>query len=164
MKHVTDKFGGFTRAKCSRALHGMAVGNLYKHGIYATCYIYVACDIVVNAKRRSLRKGCWEDNSDNAAAQEQVDRPLEARRHLQDGPLRLSLPCPRRQLGHSLGSSPFACDSCEHAKATCKVIRNQAAIPRAYAFGDEVHTGWDLRSAPVSRLGKSTISLFLTTS
>jgi len=88
VKHVTDKFGGFTCAKCSRAEHGMAVGNLYKHGIYATCYIYVACNVVVNAKRRSLRKACWEDDSDNAAAQEQVDRPLEARpgTHLQDGP------------------------------------------------------------------------------
>ena len=37
-------------------------------------------------------------------------------------------------------SSSFTCDSCEYAKATCKVIRKEATHPRAEAFGDEIHT------------------------
>src|SRR5258708_15941173 len=48
--------------------------------------------------------------------------------------------------------STFTCDSCEHAKATCKVICKVSTTSPAQAFGDEVHSDvWG--PAPVSSLG-----------
>ena len=35
---------------------------------------------------------------------------------------------------------PFACDSCEYAKATCKAIRKEREASQADSFGAEVHT------------------------
>jgi transposase InsO family protein len=49
-------------------------------------------------------------------------------------------------------STPFSCDSCEHAKTTRKIIRKHTTTPRAEAFGDEVHTDvWG--PAPISTIG-----------
>ena len=49
-------------------------------------------------------------------------------------------------------SSSFTCNSCEYAKATCKVIQKEATYPQAEAFGDEIHTNlWG--PVPVASLG-----------
>ena len=78
-----------------------------------------------------------------AAAQEQVDILTVHRRlgHISADAIR-SLVRTNAVTGLHLidPRSTFTCDSCEHAKATRKVIRKQTTTSRAAAFGDEVHT------------------------
>ena len=47
---------------------------------------------------------------------------------------------------------PFTCDSCEYAKATCKIIRKEQEASQAGSFGVKVHTNvWGPR--PTKSLG-----------
>ena len=90
-----------------------------------------------------------------AAAQEQVDILTIHRRlgHISANSIRDLIRANAATGLHPIDlHSPISCDSCEHAKATRKIIRKSTINPRAQAFGDEVHTDvWG--PAPVKTIG-----------
>ena len=90
-----------------------------------------------------------------AAAQEQVDILTIHRRlgHISADSIRDLIRANAATGLHPIDlHSPISCDSCEHAKATRKIIRKSTINPRAQAFGDEVHTDvWG--PAPVKTIG-----------